>query len=145
MDKADNIPENTSFVWNIAMTNISREKDGKFILCKNVKQAKELYIKIDKSVWEVKRAVGSVFLGDPKQILWEALDSDKKNIIMQKGFQKYDRLPVQGKSGRLLLAGATGCCIGPEQRCRYGDVEASQPTEARTGRAVGFPTDRGTR
>ena len=28
MDKADKIPENTEFIWNIAMTNISREKDG---------------------------------------------------------------------------------------------------------------------
>ena len=34
MDKADKIPENAEFIWNIAMTNISHEKDGRLILCR---------------------------------------------------------------------------------------------------------------
>ena len=50
MDKADKIPENAEFIWNIATTNISREKDGRLILCRNVKESKELYSEIDKSV-----------------------------------------------------------------------------------------------
>ena len=44
MDKADKILENADFVWNIAMTNISREKDGRLILCRNVKEPKELHV-----------------------------------------------------------------------------------------------------
>ena len=58
MDTADKIPDHFEFIWNIAMTNISREKDGRLILCRNVKESKELHVKIDKFVWESKRAVG---------------------------------------------------------------------------------------
>ena len=39
MAKADMIPENAELIWDIAMTNISREKDGRFILCRNVKES----------------------------------------------------------------------------------------------------------
>ena len=49
MDKADNIPENAGLICNIATTNISREKDRRLIRCRNVKESKELYVKIDKS------------------------------------------------------------------------------------------------
>ena len=41
MDKADKIPENAEFIWNIAMTNMSRKKDGRLILCRNVNQGVE--------------------------------------------------------------------------------------------------------
>ena len=51
------------------MTDISREKDGKLIPCKSVTESKELCIKIDKSAWEYKRAVGSPFKGDLRQVL----------------------------------------------------------------------------
>ena len=66
MDKADKIPDNAKLIWNIAMTNISREKDGKLVLCKNVKESKELYVKIDKAVWEYKRAAGKPFKRGPR-------------------------------------------------------------------------------
>ena len=36
MDKADMIPENAELIWNIVMTNIFREKDGRLIRCRNV-------------------------------------------------------------------------------------------------------------
>ena len=34
MDKAGKIPENAEFIWNIDVTIISREKDGRLILCR---------------------------------------------------------------------------------------------------------------
>ena len=52
MGKAGKIPENAVFIWNIAMINISREKDGRLLLCRNVKESKELHVKLDKAVWE---------------------------------------------------------------------------------------------
>ena len=61
MDKADHIPEMAELIWNIAMTNIPREKDGRLILCRNVKESRELYVKIGKAAWEYKRAVGKPF------------------------------------------------------------------------------------
>ena len=69
MDKADTIPENAPLIWNIAMMNISREKDGKLVLCKNVMEYKELCINIDRSMREYKRTVDSAFLGDHKLII----------------------------------------------------------------------------
>ena len=89
MDKADKIPENGEFIWNIAMTNISREKDWRFIFCRNAKVSKELYVKIDKSVWEYKRAVWKPATGDLRQVLREALDVETKSIIMQNGAREF--------------------------------------------------------
>ena len=90
IDKADNIPENAEFIWNTAMTDISREKDGRLILCRNIKESKELYVKINKAVWEYKRAVGKPFKGDLRQILWEGLDVETKSMIMQEGLHNFD-------------------------------------------------------
>ena len=84
MGKADKIPENASSVWKIAMANISQDTNEKLVLCKNVESLRSFSSILIKSMWEFKRAFGSAFLGDPKQILWEAL------MIMQKGFEKYD-------------------------------------------------------
>ena len=50
MDKADKIPENAEFIWSIAMTNINRERDGRLFLCRNVKESRASYLKIDKAV-----------------------------------------------------------------------------------------------
>ena len=89
MDKAGKIPESAEFIWNIAMTNISLEKHGRLILCRNAKESKELYVKIDKSAWEYKRAAGKPCTGDLRQVLWEALDVETKRMIMQKGLENF--------------------------------------------------------
>ena len=51
----------------------------------SIKESKELHVKIDKSVWEYKRAVGKPFTGDLRQVSWEALGVQTKSMIMQKG------------------------------------------------------------
>ena len=86
MDKADNIPDNAKLIWKIAMTNTSREQDWRLILCRNFKEYKELCVNLDKGAWEYKSAIGKLFKGDSRQILWEGLDVETKSMIMQKGF-----------------------------------------------------------
>ena len=47
-------------------------------------------MKIDKAVWEYKRAVGKPFKGDLRQMLREGFDVETKRMIMQKGFYNFD-------------------------------------------------------
>ena len=84
MDQADEIPQNVPFAWSIAMTDISREKEGKFILCQDVKDSKELDMKIGKSVWEYQHAIGHGYGRDIQHNIREALDIDEKIVVMQK-------------------------------------------------------------
>ena len=75
-------------------------------------------MKIDKAVWEYKRAVGKPFTGDLRQMLWEGLDVGTKSMIMQNGFQSFDYKALCSE-----ILGSEGCCVFCLQRCGYGGVE----------------------